>query len=1071
LFTDLFEHLVNQAAEEVAKELCKATPGTDVVILVTPGSARHEAARRAAAKCNTPVKILTYKADEPGTEPLDKDAVDKILKEDAKAIVIPPDNLAARELYQRLTTKRRKVIDLPHIYQRLLGSSYNYAKVRYRVLSDIVNEAEGISISLLQLNSQDVKKGAEAIRRLDPRQSAKDLLAEVLRDLATKAGAQLVASLIHLGIELLEKSDTGSWLIDNVRKISSQLGIRSEDLLEKLLTKGRTRWQFVEAVVQFAKAAAEASPYLQDPSFEAVVAEVANDGWGLSVEEFKTLTENAAKLLHSKTATKDDIERLKKELEDRLDKAWEEIEKLRRRIEEAENDLKTSRIIEGVWTKPEDLGFDLERGVFHVYGTDKPLVVTESFERQAEKILEGIREGKFIVVRGEKGISKSTLTLYALAKALSTGNFRAYKIATTRKELAEKFHKLSLAVKVALQTPVLFYDPATPPYYEAPFDAPQPTAVGQVIQHLLDLYERLRKEGRHISVVVVLPNDIYAALPSEIKQRLDAHRTVEVNLRQPQFLSEIVKAYGGAKCNDEVYQKIGKAIAEKYNGGYTLVARYAGEWLRRTGCTDDVAEAVEAGGGNAKAFLALYIYKGIFQGDSQLLWALAIPFLARAKLGPMPPKWLEEIPQIDTRDNTLYCNTPLHSIQIQGGDEAREFIKKWLAEEHEDLIEEVIKELAQGTLSAQVVSVLKEKVALEHIRNIENTLAEVAERLKSPARVVGNCRGGDPVDVLFEQLTQRKELREAIERHPWDFLEAVGKSLLNVSVEVVYPKIKSQRGGLSEWIIVENNMPLSVVLFLQRSVSRFANIIDHCQAIEHLYQRAIEKGELLEPTPLAILALSESRLGQCIDKAWKLLATWIEAIAPTEEGLRWAKDFINHLLENGMFDEAAAIVARLSSHDQDLVKVIEPNKLSWIGKIYYGKALIDVQIYNVKELNYKYIIDKIKEIINYICNLQNDIKCYIAPLILVTKVPLPILKDPSNCTRLISLITNNLKHLSKYKYETIEKQLKHYINIECPLDNTEKALKKFFENVFSKLTLLTTNICPLDKNSYHKRIP
>jgi len=958
LLADLFERLVNQAAEDVAKELCGAIPGTDVVILVTPGSARHEVARRAAAKCDTPVKILTYKADEPGTEPLDKD---KILKEDAKVIAIPLDNLAARDLYQHLATKRRKVIDLPSIYQRLLGSSYNYAKVRYKKLRHIAKTTEGISISLLQLNPLEVEKGIKAIRRLRPRQrSAKELLAEVLEDLATKVGAQLVAEVLHLGIELLERSGTGSWLIDKVHKLSSRLGIRSEDLLEKLLTKGRARDHFIEAVVQFAKAAAEASPYLQNPSFEAVVAEVANDGWGLSIEKFKTLAENAAKLLRSKIATKDDIERLKKELEDRLDKAWKELEKLKKRVEEAETELQVLGIVSEVWKRPKDLGFDLERGVFHVYGSDKPLVVTDSFAKQAEEILDGIREGKFVVVRGEKGIGKSTLTLYALAKALSTGNFRVYKIGPTHKEPTEEFHKLSITVKMALHTPVLFYDPATPPYYEAPSDAPQPTAIGQIIRHLLDLHERLLEEGSPIPVVVVLPNDIYATLPSELKQRLDAHMAVEVDLRQPQFLAEIVKAYSGTTCKDEVYQKIGREIAEKYEGGYTLVARYAGEWLRQAGCATNVAKAVEAGGGNAKTFLALYIYKGIFQGDSRLLWALAIPFLARAKLGPMPPKWLEEIPQIDPRDNTLYCNTPLHSVPIQGGDEAREFIKKWLAEEHEDLIEEVIKELAQGTLSAQVEPMLKGKTALKYIMNIENTLAEVAERLKSPARVVGNCGGGDPVDVLFEQLAQRKELREAIERHTWEFLEAVGESLLNVRVELVYPKIKSQRGDLGEWIFVDNYMPLSVILFLQKSVHRFTYIIDHCQAIEHLHQRAIERGELLEPTPLAILALSKGRLGQCIDKAWKVLAKQIGNIIPTEEALTWAREFIRHLIEREMFNEAAVIIAQLSSYDQNLVKFIEPSKLNWIGKIYYGKALISL-LYNTEITEHKYMIEKIEE--------------------------------------------------------------------------------------------------------------
>jgi len=981
----------------VAKELCRATPGADVVILVTPGSARHEVARRAAAKCDTPVKILTYKADEPGTEPLDKNAIDKILKEEkAKIIVIPPDNLAAGELYEHLATKRGKVIDLPRIYQQHLKGRHPYAEIhyktlrRYKKLRRTVKVTKGISISLLKLNQEYAKQGAKAIRRLDPRQSAKDLLAEVLRDLATKAEAQLVASLIHLGIELLEKSDTVGWLIDSVHKLSSWLAIRSEDLLEKLLTKGRTRWQFVEAVAQFAKAAAEANPYLQDPSFEAVVAEVANDGWGLSVEEFKTFAENAVKLLHSKTATKDDIEKLKKELEDRLDKAWEEIEKLKKRVEEAENELKVLRIESEVWARPEDLGFDLERRVFRVYGSDRPLVVTESFEKQAEEILDGIREGKFVVVRGEKGVGKSTLTLYAMAKALSTGNFRVYKIHPTLKEPTEEFHKLSIMVKTAPYTPVLFYDPAPPSYYKTASNAPQPTDVGQILQYLLDLYERLRDGGRPTPVVVVLPNDIYAKLPSEAKQRLEAHKTLEVDLRQDLFLAEIVKAYSGAACKDDMYQKIGREIADKYKGGYTLVARYAGEWLRQTGCAADVTAAVEAGGGNAKAFLAMYIYQGIFQGDSRLLWAFAIPFLARAKLGPLPPKWLEEIPQIDPRDNTLYCNTPLSYISIQGGDEAREFVKKWLAEKHEDLIEEVIKELSYGDLSISVEPFLSGKTALKHIINIENILTEVVERLKSPARVVGNCRGGDPVEVLFEQLAQRKKLRETIESYPCDFLRAVNMSLFHADSDAFYPIIIPKEDGLYDWMFINNDIPKAVILFLRSSAHRFDKIIDPCQVVDCLYQEAVEKGES-ESTSLAILAFSRGRLGQCVDKAWKLLATWIHFIHwSAEEGAvglsikEGAREFVNHLLDRGMFDEAAVIIAELSyyNYSQDLVKLIKPDKLSWVGKIYYSIALINTQSRKVRRRGKeKDIVHEIKEIISWVCSSYNDVRCHLVPLI------------------------------------------------------------------------------------------
>jgi len=142
------------------------------------------------------------------------------------------------------------------------------------------------------------------------------------------------------------------------------------------------------------------------------------------------------------------------------------------------------------------------------------------------------------------------------------------------------------------------------------------------------------KQGGRVPVVVVLPEDLY----EQVKGGLKGAHVLRVDLRQENFLADIIRVYSRGTCNEGVYESIAGEITAKYEGGYTLVARYAGEWLCEAGGCDEkaVRGALKAVAGSAEAFIALFIYKAVFRGNLDRFQKMAIPFVARAELGPDP---------------------------------------------------------------------------------------------------------------------------------------------------------------------------------------------------------------------------------------------------------------------------------------------------------------------------------------------------------------------------------------------------------------------------------------------------
>jgi len=868
------------------------------------------------------------------------------------------------------------------------------------VLKDVVEDARGVSLKLVKAlemrGIEYVKAGVEAIRGLDPgvvelpdalreagRRALSALLAAPFTALASVFGGVAAAPAILAVLTASSLGNVKGVIGDFLDKVVHSLGVESlkapasgfAGRLFEWFIKREPRDKTLTSIARLLKAVVVAKKYVEDDTFEAVVDEVASK-WGLSHDTFKHFIDNLYKLATEKLVTEEELERLRslsdeefkkrieelvderwekfrKEVEERLDKIEEELEELKKKVKEQGKKLENLGVLLGVYEKPKALGFDLKKKTFEVFSYRYALVTSGRFEEYSSEILEKVSRGEFIILVGPKGVGKSVLARYSLAKALDTGFFVVYEVEQGK---LKQLKKLGGVLNTFGKWPVIFYDPSAPEYYELDFEevgfeeAPEIKKIRNTVIKLISAYKRWKKSGINTSIVVVLPNDIFDTIKErveEAKKKGVKLTILEVDLRQADFLTDVVKAYSGGDCGEEVYKRLGEYIADNYAGGYTLVAKYAGEWLRQTKCAAEVEEAVKAGGGSAEAFIAQYMYINVFRSNTDFLRKLAIPFIVRAKLGPMPPKWLEKFPALE--GNRLVCHgNPLESLT----DPEKEFVKNWLSQEHEDIVEGVIKGIVEGELSKRLKSLVEEAKArgveqtvstaiVKNVEEMEETIREVLERL-GKVEVEGKCKGRGPVEVFFKALANNDEFRKAVGQCREDFAKAVGHA--HTPYPLLRELLECQRGGeplLAGWLISGGAMPRATRLFFISEAEAFDDVVKPCQIIDKVFEDASRKGVVsLRDVALTLgaFAISKDGLRDCLKSAVVLIYYVLQGI-PVRTYLLKAKfvEVIKNLIENRVIREVVKLIDEVEGWSSSLTRDLLDILLDIVEKVERGE--------------------------------------------------------------------------------------------------------------------------------------
>jgi len=322
-----------------------------------------------------------------------------------------------------------------------------------------------------------------------------------------------------------------------------------------------------------------------------------------------------------------------------------------------------------------------------------PLVESGRFGELAAETLRRLEEEGAVVLVGPKGVGKSTLAAYVVWSALREG--RAYGVVKVAGGVGTEAVLRALAEEAGAEL-IALYDPSPTEVYYDP-DYVKLTEARQVGETLKEL-GALAAVERRVKVLAVLPSDLYDAVLKKAEKSASKllEKMLEVDLRDVKFLADVIYEY--SKCRETQRgetERLAEKIAE-FNGGYTLVAKYAGLWLRDNGCkVESVERAVEEAKSQPKLFLAHYIWQVLLRGNGDLTRKVAVPLLLHARFGPVPIGVTYITKAVKNGVWRFLKPEELEGASLESlREDELEPVAKWLAQQHEDLIEEALRDLA-----------------------------------------------------------------------------------------------------------------------------------------------------------------------------------------------------------------------------------------------------------------------------------------------------------------------------------------------------------------------------------------
>ena len=331
------------------------------------------------------------------------------------------------------------------------------------------------------------------------------------------------------------------------------------------------------------------------------------------------------------------------------------------------------------------------------------LVESGRFHDVARDVLSKLKSEGRVALVGPRGVGKSTLATYAAWRTLLGGlddidtDVNAL-IRVDKLEPGAASRIENVLNEATGKRFLLIYDPSSIEAYLEPETMQTGHSLKEIETTLKELKKLMGVQGAW--VMVVLPSELYELVERDSERDEELRRALEgaegskvdVDLRDEGFLRGIIEGYSGCqKIPDEL---VG-IVKQGFSGGYTLVAKYAGVWLRERKCeAKDVSEALKVS--EPKIFLAHYIW-GVMLGKSRdLAMKVSVPLMLHATYGPIP----EGVTYITKAANVggvwrLVDKDSLKEIQLTDlREEDLEPTAKWLSIEHEDLVEETLKELA-----------------------------------------------------------------------------------------------------------------------------------------------------------------------------------------------------------------------------------------------------------------------------------------------------------------------------------------------------------------------------------------
>ena len=382
-----------------------------------------------------------------------------------------------------------------------------------------------------------------------------------------------------------------------------------------------------------------------------------------------------------------------KELYDKVEELWDEV--IAQRLAKY-GDVYTRRRAEGL------------RVTYHKVvdaGVEYRLVTAGGFAEAAEEVKKLLAERGFVVVKGSRGIGKSTLAAYVAYDMLKKGDVDYVVKVKSPVDVSEVD-----VFKALGRRALLFFDIYPREVYLEKFDPRRPLkklyGSVEVLLSLAALAERSREAGAGLYVLAVVHDkaleETYEG--KAVRDWLEGASFYVPQLNTPEFLAGVLKSYA---CPNEDDCCLGKVDIERLvslissHDAYTLVAKYAGLWLKEKRCdAEKLEEALKSSLKPSKAepklYLAHYIWQVLLRNSGDLAKRAAVPLLLHARFGPVPVGVTYITKAVNDRGVWRF----LKPEELEGAsleslrEDELEPIAKWLAQQHEDLVEEALRDLA-----------------------------------------------------------------------------------------------------------------------------------------------------------------------------------------------------------------------------------------------------------------------------------------------------------------------------------------------------------------------------------------